>query len=827
MSPYLPPLAPPAIALAAGVAAGRAATFFPYSTGIFCIAAITTVIFLRPVSLRACLVAALFLAAGFGIYFSYGPGAPSSIDSVTGKGSVAFTGEVVRPPQEREGYTILRLRADTPHPAFVRPGTVRVTMSGTGLDIRYGDVLSGVLELQSPTGYRNPGTFNWGEYAMMNGVDAVAKAKQTTFVRTGNRAGYFMGRVYEFRRDMARKADRSLDARAGAIFRSIILGDQGAVTQELRDVFAASGTTHILSVSGSHIALLTGFLFMLAGIPVKILPTSLALRLSLYVDMRKAAAVVALPSVILYCLIAGSEVATVRSVIMVGVFLVAVLIDRASQLMNMLAAATVAVLLYDPSSLFDISFQLSYLSVLAIALAIIAARDWTPPEGVRLTRRDRTRRAVVITVAVSAAAMAGTAPLVAWQFNSFSFMALPANLTAVPLAGILTVPVGLVSCLLDAISPGGSLPLAWLNSHALSAFYWLVNLFAWVPRPWLHVPAPGILTLVSYYALMLLVMVWDAALSKRIFAGCMVLAVTAALPYVSTGSPGVLRVTFLDVGQGDCSFVEFPDGRTMLIDSGGSGWGMDPGRQTVAPFLWNHGAGRLDYAVLTHPHPDHCGGFRYILSNIRAGQVWEGGLVSESGVYREFRRAAEECGAGRHVIPERGEMDIGGTKLQVLHTARMPVHDAGAEADSAENNRSLVLRIRYKDTSFLFAGDAESEAQDAILGAEPGLPLRSTVLKVPHHGSADAVNTAFLAAVSPSVAVVSSGRANRFGHPSKKMVDALGGVGARVFNTAGDGTVTIESDGDAVRVWTYVGRSLKPARSWRDELENWAKVAGG
>lgn len=824
---YLPPLIPPAAALIAGIAAGRASTFFPYTTCAVSFLCLTALFFFRRINPAARIITAIVFLLGSGAFFAYGPGAGSYLDGFIGTGPVEFMGEVVRPPQEMDGYTVLYLRTDTPSRLSVRPGTVRVTVSGKPGMFSYGDVLRGPVELSRPEGSRNPGTFDWGLYARLNGVDAVAKAKPDTFVRLGNRAGPVMGRVYAFRRSVAAKAARSLSPDSGAIFRAIILGEQSGVTEEMRDEFATSGTTHILSVSGSHIALLTGFLFMVSRLPLRLLPARWALRFSLHVDAKKAAAAIAIPASVMYCLIAGSELATMRSVIMVTVFMVAILADRAGDLLNILAAAAIIVLAADPSSLFDISFQLSYVSVLFIALALLAMRDWKMPEGKRPTRADDLKRYAGFTAAMSAAAIAGTAPLVAGQFNSFSLMALPANMAVIPVAGMLTVPLGLITCLVDAIFPGPGLPLAWLNSAALEVFYRLVELFGSYPSANHHPPAPGSVTVMLYYAVILCVLTWRTGLARKGLAAGLAVAVFSVTPYIHHADGGKLRVTFLDVGQGDCSLVRFPDGGAMLIDSGGSEWGMDPGRATVAPYLWNGGIRRLDYAVLSHPHPDHAGGYAYILSHFPAGQVWEGGQETDGDAYRAFREAVQKSGAERHVVTKRGELDIGGAKLQILHTPAVNMKETGGGKDTTENNRSLVIRISYGDVSFLFAGDCEKAAQHAMLTANPPLPLGSTVLKVPHHGSADAAYAEFIKAVSPSVAVVSTGRHNRFGHPSPAMAGMLRQAGAWLYNTADDGAVTVETDGKALSVSTYSETALVPARGWEGELANWARVMGG
>ncbi len=818
----VPPLLPPAAALASGILAARYFEYFPVSITVACLIAIFAVSFLKRLRALQLVLACLFLVAGFASYYSYGPGAPSYAAELARRGESAVEGLVTRAPQEREGYTVVYLRPLNVPKGFRRAGLIRLSVGGTGLGIRYKDTLAGELRLRRPMGLRNPGTFDWGDYARLNGVDAQASAKPRSLYRTGNRAGLFMGRVHAFRRSLIDRAGRFLDYPAEAMFRALILGDQGAVDEHMREVFSASGTTHILSVSGSHIALLSGAVFFGVGALFGLLPPGWALRLSLRLDMRKLAAAVTIPAAVSYCLIAGSETATVRATIMVCMFLVSILIDRQNQVINTLSAAALVVLVLDPFAIFDISFRLSYVAVLFIALALDGIRNSKFPSVTGRPRVDGLIRKASVATAMSVAAIAGTAPLVARQFNSFSYAALPANLALMPLTGALAVPAGLASCLISAVSPGDGLPLAWLNTAGLDAFYHIVGLFARVPFANLHPAAPGPLLGAAYYAVAVAALMLLGSPAKKTAALFLATAGFIAVCIIRPGD-GLMRVCFLDTGQGECAVAELPSGETMLIDCGGPPVGADPGRAAAAPYLWNRGKRTVDYVVVSHPQSDHVSGLSYILAGFDVGQVWEGGVVSDDKSYVSFRNEALAKGVPHYVLPAGYELMIGDVTVQAIHCAASGSDDAGLDLDTRINNRSLALRLVYGDVSFLFTGDAEKEAQYAMLGS--GLPLKSTVLKVPHHGSPDACLPAFLNSVSPRVAVISAGRANSFGHPWPGTVGALRSAGASAYCTANDGAVTVTTDGASLEVDTVVSGRLRPARGWRDELDNIKKLA--
>ncbi|MEN6521084.1 MAG: ComEC/Rec2 family competence protein [Armatimonadota bacterium] len=246
-----------------------------------------------------------------------------------------------------------------------------------------------------------------------------------------------------------------------------------------------------------------------------------------------------------------------------------------------------------------------------------------------------------------------------------------------------------------------------------------------------------------------------------------------------------LSVSFIDVGQGDSILVEFPCGKTILVDAGPSSAG-----RPVVDYLKSRGVKALDTIVATHPHEDHIGGMKAVLNAFPVGRFWDSGFYHGSGTQKDMLSTIDERGI-LFFTPKAGFTEkVGDVSVSVL------APQAGAKADSA-NNQSLVILIVYGKTSFLLAGDMESQERQSV-----DFWPESTVLKVAHHGSFDGTDPALLRQVKPKIAVISCGRDNPFGHPDKATLDALQAVGAVTYVTAEVGTIVVTSNGVNVTVET-------------------------
>jgi competence protein ComEC len=636
---------------------------------------------------------------------------------------------------------------------------------------------------------------------------------------------------------------------------AVLVGAGGAVDRETRAALARTGLSHVVSVSGFHLAVVAAA--AIVGLRWLLGRSQWAL---LCCDVSKLAALAGIVPVVAYAGIAGGSVPASRSLLMYAALLAALFGDRPADGLRALAAAAAALGLATPDIAADISFELSFVSVLALILAArpfmreagddgpgvvapgVSRSSMAPALGSARTAAIcvAIQRFVLASLRVSLAAVLATAPLTAWHFQQVSLIAPVANLIALPLLGPATLLPGLAALPFLAIAPALGDALLRLAACAADLGLRVAAWLAAVPGAAVATPMPSLLEIGLAYVLLALPFVprtiADSQLPllpaavlrrpRRLLAAALVVAGLTDAGYWSWErlANSRLRVTFLAVGQGDATVVELPRGGVIVIDGGGLPGDFDTGERLIAPFLRARKVMRLDALVLSHPQRDHYGGLAYLAEHFAPREFWWNGAPAHAAGFARLEQALDRVGTRRRVLT-RGVPPImrRGVCIEVLSPRPVRSTDAtlhAAAAGSAPgtggwgdlNDDSLVLRLRYGAASFLFSGDIEGEAEAEIAGAasaseDATRPVAaSTVLKVPHHGSATSSSPALLAAVAPRVAVISAGAENHFGFPAPAVVARLRAAGAGIWRTDRDGAVRIESDGLHLTVSTPCGR---------------------
>lgn len=734
----------------------------------------------------------------------------------TDRGPIHIIAQVDGPPGHAKGRLILPMRGIWRREGtHWRPaaGAFRLTVYNIHADadtpFEYGDQLEMEISLRRPRQFENPGVFPYADYNERQGSAGVAGLSRLSQVKkVGQEGSAPLKKLYLWRDTIRKRILSSLSGEPAALLMALIIGDSGGLTDAIREVFSASGTTHILSISGSHLALVSLLMFGAVRWLILRLPVPFLLRLSFFKLPSQWAALATACAVSGYAFLAGGEMATLRSLTMILVYLFAIWLVQSSNIKVSLAVAALLILAFHPRALFNISFQLSFVSVLSILLTLEWWNAAFPAKEVQTTlemsgarkRWVALKRIGRLSTLSTLGATLGTAPLTLYYFHTFSWVGLLANPLIIPVAGGLIVPLGLLSTLATPFVAEG-FPLARWHQALGEGYFATTAFFARLPGADFHAASPPVVMVILFYGILPFLMVKRA--SWKWLLPTLLLFFSFFLGFGSLRfPPKTLRVTFLDVGQGDATLLEFSDGRVMLVDAG-SGGDFDVGRGAVAPYLWQRRIRTIDYLVGTHPQMDHMGGLGYIARKFSVGEVWTNGVESDAEFYRVFQETLLQRGWNQKVI-HRGTppLQMDGCQIVFLNppeAAPLPGKQLRVEparrAKQKVNNHSIVFRLSCPapsgDFSILMTGDIEKEAEAKLITNND--LLRSTILKVPHHGSRSSLDAAFLSAVSPRVAMISAGRRNRYRHPHPEALAAYQTAGARIYRTDQDGALFVEA----------------------------------
>jgi competence protein ComEC len=668
----------------------------------------------------------------------------------------------------------------------VREGTVPFL---TGDRVRF------ETRLREPRNFGIPGEFDYRRYLAFRRVFVTAgvpSADRVILMRAGV--------DYRLQRFVDGTAARlclfigtHLPPVEGGVLRALLLGERGMVGHDLEDAYSRAGVNHILSISGFHvgvIALVCFQLLLFAG--------SRSEALMLRFNLRRFILLLTLPPLVGYFFLTGAAPATFRSVVMIAAFVAALLVEREQDPLNSLMLAAFIILVVSPAALFDISFQLSFLAIWGII--VLTPLFMTPFRRLQ----GRLVHKLLLFLSVSLAATLATLLPVAYHFHRVSLTGLLSNFIVVPLLGYGAVLLGFAALPFIPLAPPVAVVLLRVAALLVSVADAAILRLAKIP---LLPPLPATRLHILLTLLFLAVVSFIRPGRLRIAAAA-VTALLCVATLLMHGDPdrGKLVVTFFSVGQGESSLVSFPDGRQMLIDGGGSlrEGGSDPGERLVAPALRTLGVTRLDWLVLTHPHPDHMGGLRYIAREFPIGEFWHGPVESFGDEYRALRDTLLQRGVTvRTVAAGVGSFNAGGVRIVPLAPAAGGAPPAGEPGGEELNDTSLVLKLDAGRFSVLFTGDAGFPEEEALL-RKPDL-LRCSILKVGHHGSRYASSDRFLSAVFPEVGVVSAGYGNSFGLPSPVTLSRLKRHGVKLYRTDLDGTVQAVCD---IRTGQYLMRTL-------------------
>lgn len=673
----------------------------------------------------------------------------------------------------------------------------------------YGDVLQVTGKLETPPQFED---FDYRSYLARQGIYSVMYYPKIEILDRGQGCKALQW-LYSLRESLSQSLARALPEPQGSLAQGILLGLRSNIPDSVSQAFSRTGTAHLLAISGLHIGIIIGMLLSL-GILV------FGRQRSIYIWL-------ALLGIWLYALLTGMRPPVIRGAIMGSLFLLAESLGRQRSAITALAFAAAVMVGIEPQILWEVSFQLSFLAMAGLVFLYPHFQVW----GRNSVASMFGNREVMVTTgdmvvdgfAVSLAAILAVWPIIAYNFGIVSLVSVPATFFA-----ILALPAIIITSALVAFvglfAPVIAQFVAWLAWLFLSYLLLVVYGFDALPFSSFQVSVTPIWQIWGYYIALAAVIIFisrkkqltisfsSLALGVKKVSGDIVkpqsrllkkwliplLLIIAVLVWsvALTMPDDKLHVTFLDIGQGDAILIQTPNHQNILVDGGPDPQKINLELSKKLPF-WNR---TIDLMVSTQPQADHITGLVEVLQRYKVKRVFEPGVSYNSFVYHEWLKLVENKEI-RHEIARAGqEIDLGsGIKMEVLNPQARLFEETTSDVD----NNGIVVRLNWGEVSFLFTADIRQEAEFELI--EQRAKLKSTVLKVAHHGSKTSTMPQFLAVVDPELAVISVGADNKFGHPSpevvERLVDSLGEN--KLYRTDKDGTIEFITDGE--RLWVKIG----------------------
>ncbi len=621
----------------------------------------------------------------------------------------------------------------------------------------------------------NPGEYDYSAVLRDRGINGIIYINKTDAIHIKSVGKSLSDYLLSIRKEIDKKIKDLQNSQSAALLRGLLLADRSLIDIELKSEFVNAGVIHLLAVSGLHVGYIILIILIFTG------------RLNLYLR-----SVITIAGLIFFTLITGLPSSVVRASTMAIILIIAFLSGRSTNLINSLAFAALIILLFNPGSLFEPGFQLSFSAVLSIGIFYPYFRR----VSLAVAKDNSLLKNLLLFLSVSVAAQIATIPIIIYYFGKISVIGIFANIIAIPAVGVI-VGIGIATIIAGFLIPALAVYFAATNDVLIMIFNWFVGFAGSLKYSNILISDFSIIDIFIFYAFLILLMV-----SVRKFTGLKSKVILYALVmfniiiYCSlddrmlTGR-NKFNLLMIDVGQGDSFLLKFPNGKTALIDAGMTTVNYDIGERKIMPLLRFLKIDTIDYAFVSHIDADHYSGFVSIVHSGIIKNIYKPFPDSLSDKDVRFEKFLKKSNIRIHYF-STGIKKIGNVCIYIMNAGR-----PGTDYKNSTNDKSGFFKVVYGKTSILFTGDLEKTAE-RYYSRLYGNFLKSEVLKISHHGSAGATSGIFLKFTDPQICLISAGLGNKFGHPAYETLKKLSTIGAKIIRTDISGAAILQSDGQKI-----------------------------
>lgn len=682
---------------------------------------------------------------------------------------ISIIGTIVSDPQEKEYKTKYILKIDTINSNKKYKNTKVILYTKKGKEtLKYGDKIELVGNFKLAQERRNPGGFDYRFYLKTKKIYGIVTTKNTKRLKENN-VNIISMIANKTANVIKNQSKKLLENKKACLLIGLLIGDTDEIDEETKEDFRNSNLTHMLAVSGLHVS------YVLLAVNYIITKVKIHKKLSKIIVMLL---------ILFFILVTGATPSVLRAGTMTIYLILGGIFYRRISVFSSLNLSLLVIIIMNPYCLFDVGLQLSYAGTIGIVYLYPIIKE----------KIYNKANSILITISANIVII----PIIMYNFNTILLTFFISNLLAGPIIGIIII-LGFSIIIISLIF----FPIANIFSKILNLLIILflntVKACANLPFSKIFIITPTLKFIFLYYCLLVFIIIKERIqirisikLKNKVIAILIILVIINPIKYFSNIKQSNLKIYFVDVGQGDSTCIVTPKNKIILIDGGGNSKdeNYDIGKQILLPYLLDKKINKIDYCIVSHFDSDHCGGLMYILKNLKVKNIIIGNQYEEYENYKEFIKIAKDKKINIRVV-EAGEKITIEKNLYI--DVLWPINRKKMVIQNAINNNSLVFKLRYINFSMLFTGDIEEIAEKEILDKykENTEFLKSTILKVAHHGSKTSSTKEFINIVKPKYAVIGVGKDNKFGHPSNVTIENLKTINTEIYRTDEMGEISI------------------------------------